>query len=105
MKNEQERYIVPPEGGWQEHTWYLVLVSWGKGNPVHYGIMFTGFLDRDGEPGGYSGITPIRYIEDNPFQKAYYLKAMKILLDVRDFPFFVGMPGSFIEKDMIEIEE
>lgn len=53
--------IHKPEGGWIAHTWYLVYKSHGETNPRHRGLLFTGFLDKQGNPGSYSGVIPLNY--------------------------------------------
>lgn len=51
--------IHRPEGGWKPSTWYLIKKSHGASNPVHHGLLYTGFLDSNGDPAGYSGVINI----------------------------------------------
>ena len=43
-----------PEGGWKGSTYYRVQVSLREGNPAHESIFYSGFLDKNGNPCGYS---------------------------------------------------
>jgi len=36
--------IIPPNGGWKSCTWYLVDVSYRKGNPIHRSLFYSGFV-------------------------------------------------------------
>lgn len=51
------QHIFPPEDGWQDHTVYVVEVSFEESNPVHWSLFYSGVLngrdDRDW-PGGYN---------------------------------------------------
>lgn len=44
-----------PKEPWEEQSYYVVGVSWRKGNPWHKALLYTGFL-TDGKPCGYSGV-------------------------------------------------
>jgi len=48
--------LESPEYGWEEQTYYRVQVSNFEGNPYHDSILYIGFLQNDGSPGGYSGL-------------------------------------------------
>lgn len=39
-------FHIPPEGGWEEHTSYVVEVSEQQGNPVFGAILEVGFLNK-----------------------------------------------------------
>lgn len=54
--------IHKPKGGWINNTWYLVLKSHGASNPKHHGLLYTGFLDKYGNPGSYSGVFSLNYV-------------------------------------------
>lgn len=45
-----------PEGGWKDRTYYVVTVTFNPSNTPHRSILYTGFLERDGSPGNYSGV-------------------------------------------------
>lgn len=75
--------IFPPEGGWQEQTWYLCEVSYRYGNPVHKCLFYTGFLNKEGRPNGYNSIIQINGGRDSGFLEisdARYLKALAPLV-------------------------
>ena len=70
-------FHIPPEGGWEERSYYVVEVSGGKGNPIFLGILYTGFLSKDGRPQGYSGIfNPTMEPEFLPLHHFQYIKAV-----------------------------
>lgn len=73
--------IIPPDGGWEERSWYLVEVSYFKGNPIHQSLFFTGFL-QEGQPGGYNSVVPIHGTADHQHTQindVRYLNALKLL--------------------------
>lgn len=37
--------IIPPEGGWENQTWYAVDVAFSAGNPIHAAVLYSGFFD------------------------------------------------------------
>jgi len=50
-------YHIPPEGGWERCSYYVVEVATHKRNPIFKAILYTGFLDkRTQQPLGYSGV-------------------------------------------------
>ena len=50
----QSYYHIPPKGGWEPQSHYVVEVSAFDGNPVFKAILYTGFLNGpNNEPGGY----------------------------------------------------
>ena len=50
-------YHIPPEGGWEAQSYYVVGVSGHKGNPIFKAILYTGFLETGTDyPLGYSGV-------------------------------------------------
>lgn len=65
--------IVPPPGGWKNQSWYAVDVSFSATNPIHEGIIYTGFwigaysfvITTDGEP--------------ESIRSAYYIKGIRKL--------------------------
>ena len=81
MKNEK-KYRIPPLGGWKAHTFYLVEVSYGTGNPIHRDIFHTGFIDK-GEPQNYNYL----FAQGNccNYKDPFYLKALKVLCTEKEF--------------------
>lgn len=75
---------IPLEEGWEERAYYVVEVSGGRGNPIFLGILYTGFLDKKGNPQGYSGIfNPTMEPEFLPLSQFRYIKAIrKIDVDI-----------------------
>jgi len=45
-------------GKWKSQTWYLVNVSFFKGNPIHRSLFFSGYL-TNGVPGSYNCFVPL----------------------------------------------
>lgn len=81
LVKKEDAGIKRPKKGWKAHTWYRVLLSVRSNNPVFEGLLYTGFLNEEGEPSGYRAIisstTPSKcYIEYND---VYYLKVVKKL--------------------------
>lgn len=76
----KERTIIPPEGGWEERTYYVVEVAYRTSNLIHRAIFYTGFLNGNKErtePGGYNDIWCGSYeVGQRPFRSAHYLKAI-----------------------------
>lgn len=54
---------------WKPQTYYKVKISWCDGNPYHWAILYSGFLER-GIPNGYSGIF-------NPSYDPEYIKNIR----------------------------
>lgn len=73
-----ERTILPPPGGWEEESYYVVAVSVNSNNPVFTAIFYTGYLNENGTPGNYNGLTstPNELI---PLRKCHYLRVLKKL--------------------------
>lgn len=74
----KEYYHIPPKGGWELQSHYVVEVSMGHGNPIFQAILYTGFLNGpNNTPGGYSGIF-IGTSESHPdIRKFMYIKAIR----------------------------
>ena len=71
--------VVPPEGGWQEHTCYIVEVAWRSGNPIHRVILSVGFLNGRIPLGGSYTSFLCSYATDGEYfhpTLAYYIKAI-----------------------------
>ena len=71
--------VIPPEGGWKEHTLYLVWVAFRKSNPVHCAYLEVGFLNTDGSPGNYSAVWCNNYDYAIEFGKVYALRVAQEL--------------------------
>ena len=85
-----DSYIFPPEGGWEEGTWYRGECSMRPSNPVFKVLIYTGFLDN-GEPSSYHEIIPERGYEGNTFiDDVFYLSVTEKLFTAdarqRDMP-------------------
>ena len=83
---KQELHWEQPKGGWKEKTWYLVEGATSTTNPVHKCILFTGILDRKGNPCGYSGITSVNYYStyDTGVFNYPYIRPIKELYSVEE---------------------
>lgn len=73
----QSYYHIPPKGGWEPQSHYVVEVSAFKGNPIFRAILYTGFLNgKDNQPGGYSGLFIGTSECYNDLRKFKYIKAI-----------------------------
>lgn len=90
--------LIPPKGGWESHTWYLVEVMYNKQNPVHLSLFYSGFCDPknpggrpDGNPGNYNGLVPLNGPDrdDSPayWWNVIYLKVIKKLVSRKEAEF------------------
>lgn len=79
-----KREITPPPEGWEEKALYLVLVSYGQGNPAHLAYLQVGYLDRNGRPGGATAIWLNSYDEPALVSEAYHLQVLKKLHSPKD---------------------
>ena len=70
-----EYFHIPPEGGWEENTYYVCEVSRDYGNPVFEAIIYSGFLTNDFEPGFYSRV----FIVYNQYTRLKDFKYMKVI--------------------------
>ena len=69
-------YHIPPKGGWEPQSHYVVEVSVGHGNTIFKAILYTGFLNGpNNTPGGYSGIFVNTTYPD--IRKFMYIKAIR----------------------------
>lgn len=75
MKADLVYDYIPPVGGWEPHSYYVVELSVGKDNPIFSGVLYTGFLDDSGELKRHSVIFVDSKIELLPYFK--YLKAIR----------------------------
>lgn len=74
--------IIPPEGGWKEHTLYLVECSYFAQNPVHRALFHCVFV-KNGRPGNYNGVTQFG-CGDNSFvtiNNIYYMRVIRALTE------------------------
>ena len=73
-----EYFHIPPEGGWEENTYYVCEVSMAYENPVFVAIIYSGFLSMTQEPGNFSGVlSPVGYKEYVPLNNFKYIKAIR----------------------------
>lgn len=74
--------IIPPEGGWEQKSWYLVECSVSLNNHVFEGLLYTGFLnDYNKQPGSYSCIVARNGCDGCcEIREFIYIKALKQLL-------------------------
>jgi len=79
-----EKEIVTPEGGWKEHTYYVIQVSYSSNNPVHTAILGVGFLKEDGSPGNYSEIWNNSYGGVKTFRSAWYIEVVKVIGRIKE---------------------
>lgn len=93
--------IYKPEGGWRPRTWYLGETSCRHGNPVWECLIYSGFLSKNGEPAGYSGLISANYIPSEraiAIHSVRYLKVIKELYtsetNARKYNFFRSKENS-----------
>ncbi len=66
--------IHKPHEGWEEKTWYEVLVKFSKYNCPFYALLYTGFIDnKTGRPGSYHKIVSAT-CNNEKINNLYYLK-------------------------------
>lgn len=85
----EKRTIIPPVGGWVSRRIYIVDVSYGKDNPIHRSLFYSGFLDDKGNPAGYNHLHNVNDDQwtSNVISNAHYLKAVSIIkTDAQDTP-------------------
>ena len=71
-------YHIPPKGGWEPQSHYVVEVSAFDGNPIFKAILYTGFLNgSNNEPEGYSGLFIGTAESYNNLRKFKYIKAIR----------------------------
>jgi hypothetical protein len=80
----QGQTIIPPKDGWKESTWYLVNVSYNKGNPKHKSLFYSGFLTgKDRQPGGYNGLVPLNGPDyDEPPTEIHKVKYLRVIGEI-----------------------
>ena len=79
-----KKEIVTPEGGWKEHTYYVVQVSYSSTNPVHTAILGVGFLQENGYPGSDSEIWNNSYEGVKAFRSAWYVEVVKVIGRIKE---------------------
>lgn len=73
-----EYFHIPPEGGWEENTYYVCEVSTGYGNLVFEAILYSGFLIMSREDREFSGVfSPLMDQEFSPLKNFKYIKAIR----------------------------
>ena len=74
----KEYYHIPPKGGWEPKSNYVVEVSVYHGNPIFKAILYTGFLNGpNNTPGGYSGIFINTGDSHSDLKDFMYIKAIR----------------------------
>jgi hypothetical protein len=63
----------------EEHTLYMVEVSYNKGNPIHNCLLWVGFLEREGGPGAYSKLINPVSGEVRTIRQPHYMEVVKKL--------------------------
>ena len=72
-----EYFHIPPEGGWEENTYYVCEVSRDYETGIFEAILYSGFLSLVREPGGFSGVlSPLEYTPYTPLKDYKYIKAI-----------------------------
>lgn len=71
--------VIPPEGGWQSSSLYLVEVAHNPNNPIHVSTFYSGFLDSKGNPAGYNEVHTPGMHESCEISDIYYLKVLKLI--------------------------
>ena len=79
---QRKQTIIPPEGGWKPNTVYHVEVAFGKSNPIHGYLFFSGFLGADKTPQGYNEFYGC---EDNTnISDVYYMRVLSVVITEKD---------------------
>lgn len=78
----KEKAIVPPPGGWKEHTVYVVRVSWSPHNPTYRALFHVGFLPEPGRFGGYCQVWN-HSMQPTDAHHAFYLEAEEELTTLK----------------------
>jgi hypothetical protein len=73
--------IYKPKNGWKARTWYLGETSCRHGNPVWKCLIYSGFLSKNGEPAGYSGLISASYI---PSERAISISSVRYLKVIKE---------------------
>lgn len=84
MTEPNKRTIHPPKDGWEKQTYYIAEVSWSDQNPIYRAIFRCGFLTKDGEPSGYSGIMGLDMEDAGDYADLRYLKIIKRLFSAEE---------------------
>lgn len=79
--------IVPPPGGWKSETYYRVMVSFSKRQPIFESIFYSGFLDY-GNPTWHCRMFTHDYGTDvygSIIEQIYYMCVVEELYQEIDF--------------------
>lgn len=93
------KFICRPKGGWKPSTWYLCEVACSANNPVHFNLLFTGFLDSNNEPSGYSGFIAANYAPSEAaeqYNRPYLISVYAEVFEEKCRS--GGMTGDFIKR-------
>jgi hypothetical protein len=82
----KDKTIIPPEGGWKEKTYYVVEVSFHKGNPIHRSILYVGFSTQGCSPlnGSYTTILNATYEGPAQVHNVHYLKVLSEIKELSE---------------------
>lgn len=73
-----EYFHIPPEGGWEENTYYVCEVSREHGNLIFEAILYSGFLIMSREYREFSGVfNPLKDKVFSPLSHFKYIKAIR----------------------------
>ena len=76
-----EYFHIPPEGGWEENTYYVCEVSKDYGNPIFEAIVYSGFLNTSTEPSQFAKFL-LSHSMDQVLRPLNYFKYMKVIRKV-----------------------
>jgi len=68
-----------PEGGWEPQCFYVVEVSFRRGNPEHRSLFYSGFLTDSGVPSGYNAIFNPSYDQIFELKDVKHIKVIQRL--------------------------
>ena len=73
-----EYFHIPPEGGWEENTYYVCEVSREYGNPIFSAIIYSGFLNKVLEPNPFAKLF-FNPLINQKFEPLNHFKYMKVI--------------------------
>ena len=73
-----EYFHIPPEGGWEENTYYVCEVSRDYENSIFEAIIYSGYLSITQEPGTLSVVfSPLMEQNFRPLKDFKYMKVIR----------------------------
>lgn len=90
--------LIPPQGGWESHTWYIVDVEYCSTNPRHRSLFYSGFCQQDlpgnpgcradGRPGSYNVLVPLNGPDNDEPNRGWeyvtYLRVVRKLISEKE---------------------